>query len=59
MKMLDKLAEIKDRYLSIEGELGKPDVVADQARYRELSKEYARLEPLVRQYDGFVRGGGG
>ncbi len=49
--MLDKLAELKARYESIERELGKPEVVADQKRYKALSKEYARLEPLVRQYE--------
>lgn len=43
-----KLEKLSERHEEIEGLLADPDVIADQTRFTGLSREYARLEPLVR-----------
>ena len=35
--------------------LGRPEIIADQPRFRGLAKEYARLEPLVVAHAGYRR----
>ena len=49
-----KLETTRDRFEEISGLLADPDVIGDQNRFRDLSKEYARLEPIIdlfRKYD--------
>jgi peptide chain release factor 1 len=43
----NKLETTRDRFEDISGLLADPDVIGDQNQFRELSKEYARLEPVV------------
>lgn len=45
--MLDKLKEIEDRYKQIERELSRPEILAEQEKYRELSKTYSDLKEIV------------
>lgn len=45
--MLEKFEEIEKRYSEIEKEMTRPEVIADQARYRELSKTYNELADVV------------
>lgn len=45
--MLDRLKEIENRYNQIEKELSKPEALADQEKYRELSKTYGDLKEIV------------
>ena len=40
-----KLESVRDRFEEIAGLLADPDVIADQNQFRDLSKEYARVEP--------------
>jgi len=50
----DKLESVRDRFEELSGLLADPDVITDQARFRDLSKEYARVEPVVelfREYE--------
>jgi len=42
-----KLEATRDRFEEIAGLLADPDVINDQNQFRDLSKEYARLEPVV------------
>ena len=52
-----KLESVRDRFEEIAGLLADPDVIANQNQFRELSKEYARVEPVVqsfRQYAGIL-----
>ncbi|CAN5122397.1 peptide chain release factor 1 [soil metagenome] len=44
---LDKLRE---RFEEISALLADPETIADQARFRDLSREYARLDPLVKDF---------
>ena len=52
-----KLESVRDRFEEIAGLLADPDVIADQNQFRNLSKEYARVEPVVelfREYQALV-----
>ena len=55
--MLDKLDWVLPRFEEVGALLSDPDVVQDQARWRELMREHSRLEPLcatVRRYGAMV-----
>ncbi len=43
----NKLETTRDRFEEIEGLMADPDVISDQNQFRELSKEYARLDPII------------
>ncbi len=45
--MLEKVAGIEKRYAEIETELSQPDVVADQKRYKKLTKEYSEMKEII------------
>ena len=48
--MLNKLAEINIRFEEISEKLTLPDVVSDQKKFADLSKQYKDLEPIVNVY---------
>lgn len=48
--MLDKLKSAEARYEEINQKLMDPDVVSDQALYKNLMKEHKMLTPLVEKY---------
>lgn len=53
-----KLESLAERHEEIGLLLAQPDVQADNNRYRELSREYAQLEPVtnsLREHDGAER----
>jgi peptide chain release factor 1 len=45
-----KLEGLTERHEEIGALLGEPEVISDQNRFRDLSKEYAQLEPVVKAY---------
>ncbi len=45
-----KLESVRDRFEEIAGLLADPEVIADQNQFRDLSREYARVEPVVRTF---------
>lgn len=45
-----KLEKVRKRCKELEQEMSKPDVVADQQRFRILSQEHAQLVPIVARY---------
>lgn len=49
----DKLTLLSERYQEIGHLLSDPEVIGDQNRFRELSKEYAELEPVVKAYESY------
>ena len=53
--MLDKLPEIEKRYEEVGVLLTDPQVIADNARYRELMREHKTLTPLVEAYRDYRR----
>jgi peptide chain release factor 1 len=48
-----KLESLNERYEEIAHLLSDPDVIGNQNQFRELSKEYARLEELARDFGRF------
>lgn len=48
--MFDRLDEILRRHSELESELSKPEIASDQNRFKELSREHARLSPVVAKY---------
>ncbi|WP_096087525.1 peptide chain release factor 1 [Agaribacterium haliotis] len=51
--ILDKLSLLAERYQEVGHLLGDADVIADQNRFRDLGKEYAELEPVVKTYESY------
>ena len=50
MSMLHKLEEVADRFREVEGLLSDPKTLADQGRFRSLSKEHSDLSEIVGVY---------
>ena len=48
--MFDRLEDTVNRYEDITAELGNPDVVNDQEKFRKLMKEQSDLTPIVEAY---------
>ena len=53
--MLDKLEAIKARFEEVGVALSNPEVVGDNNRYKELSKEYRSLEKVVNARNGYIK----
>ena len=51
--ILAKLDSLSERYEEGGALMSDPDVIGDQNKFRELSKEYAELEPVVKCYLSF------
>ena len=45
--MKDKARKLIEKYEELESELGNPDVLADQARYNKIHKQYKGIEKAV------------
>jgi len=46
----DKLQEIERRFERLTADLGNPEVIGDRARFSQIAKERAQLEPLVEAF---------
>lgn len=51
--MFDRLEKVKERYAELARLLAEPDVINDQKKYRELSKEYSDLTDIVSAYNNY------
>ena len=51
--MFDRLEDTVNRYEDITAELGNPDVVNDQEKFRKLMKEQSSLAPLIETYNEY------
>ncbi len=45
--MFEKLDDVEDRFQEVEGLLAQPDILSDQNRYRDLSREHSELSDVV------------
>jgi len=45
-----KLDNVSERHEEIAALLGDADTISDQNRFRDLSREYSQLEPVVKAY---------
>ncbi len=52
--MLDKLNIVKQRYDEVADLIIQPDVISDQKRYIQLTKEYKDLKQLVEKRDKYI-----
>ena len=50
-----KLDRVVDRYQELAALLSDPDIIGDTNRYRDLSREYAELEPVVQCFERWRR----
>ncbi|MCG8413103.1 MAG: peptide chain release factor 1 [Pseudomonadales bacterium] len=48
-----KLDNLKDRFDELEALLSDADIISDQNKYRDLSKEYAELEDVVKSFNRY------
>jgi len=48
--MFHNLEDVVDRFREVEGLLSDPTVIADQPRYRELTREHSELSDVVKVY---------
>lgn len=51
--MLDKLEALQAKFTDLGVALTNPEIVSDNKRYTQLSKEYKKLEPLVLTYQKY------
>lgn len=51
--ILEKLQNLSERYDEVGALLSDPGVIGNQNKFRELSKEYAELEPVVQTYEQY------
>ncbi|MGB0732873.1 MAG: peptide chain release factor 1 [Pontibacterium sp.] len=51
--ILAKLEKLADRYEELAALMSDAEVITDQDRFREYSKEYAELEPVVKSFAAF------
>ncbi len=53
--LLGKLDALTDRHEEVSALLGDAETIADQNRFRELSREYSELETVVKCYADYTR----
>jgi peptide chain release factor 1 len=52
----NRLETVRDRFEELSGLLSDPEIISDQNRFRDLSREYSKLEPVVglfQKYESF------
>lgn len=53
--ILEKLDRLSERYEEVSALLSEAEVINNQNKFRELSKEYAELEPVVQGYQHYQK----
>lgn len=53
--ILEKLDRLKERYEEVSALLSEADIINNQNRFRDLSKEFAELEPVVIGYKSYLQ----
>ncbi|HWY38073.1 MAG TPA: PCRF domain-containing protein, partial [Bacteroidia bacterium] len=53
--MIEKLAEIKQRYHEVELKLSDPAVIGDMKQFKKLNIEYRQLEPIVKIFEEYKK----
>lgn len=48
--IIEKLERLRERYEEVSALLSEADTISNQNKFRELSKEYAELEPVVKAF---------
>ncbi len=50
-----KLESVNDRFEEIAGLLADPEVIKNKNKFRELSKEYSRIEPVIKLFNEYQK----
>ncbi len=53
--MEERLQQIINRYNEIEQAMADPKTVSDQSLFKSLTKEHAKLTPVVQKYNEYIR----
>lgn len=53
--IINKLEDTRDRFEEVAALLADPQVIGNQNRFRDLSREYARLEPVIALFREYER----
>ena len=53
--VLKKLEHLKEHYAVLSKELSDPAIISDQNKFRDLSKEFAQLEPIIVCFNQFEK----
>lgn len=51
--IIAKLEKLADRYEELAALMSDADIITDQSRFRDYSKEYAELEPVVKSFEAY------
>ncbi|MFO7947446.1 MAG: PCRF domain-containing protein [Armatimonadota bacterium] len=54
MDIKPALENLRDEFAEIETQLSDPEIIANQNKFRELSKRHSHLQPLLEAYDRYV-----
>ena len=53
--MIEKLKQMKEKFLQITELISDPSVIADTKRWQQLCKEHANLEPIVEKFKEYEK----
>ena len=48
--MFNRLESVEEKYLQLEQELSKPEILANQKEYQKVTREHAEMSPVVEAY---------
>lgn len=48
--MFERFAELEEKYIDLSHRISDPEVIADQAQWQRLMKEYSAMTPVVEKY---------
>ena len=50
-----KLEKLADRFEELSGLLSDPEIIGNQKKFRDLSREYAEIDPVVKCYRDYLK----
>ena len=53
--MIDKLKAIKDKFETLTADIANPEIIADTKNWQAKVKEHSSLQPLIEEYDNYVK----
>lgn len=53
--MIDKLTNLKNRYIELTQEISKSEVIANHEEWQKLVKEHSDLEPIILKFDEYSK----
>ena len=50
-----KLEKLADRFEELSGLLSDPEIIGNQKKFRDLSREYSEIDPVVKCYQNYLK----